>query len=76
MVAVAGADFDGDGVWDAVVRGYDNIETVLLGGNGDGTFRPPILIDADSPGQPRHAAAAAPGTWSSRRSVLRRRVPS
>jgi len=56
VVAVAGADFDGDGVWDAVVRGYDNIETVLLGGNGDGTFRPPILIDADSPGQSLVAA--------------------
>ncbi len=50
VVAVAGADFDGDGVWDAVVRGYNNTETILLGGNGDGTFRPPVLIDADSPG--------------------------
>ena len=67
VVAVAGADFDGDGVWDAVVRGYDNTETVLLGGNGDGTFRPPVLIER----RPGPRASSRPTSIGTERTTSR-----
>ena len=63
------ADFNGDAIQDLVVAiGLNGSRTAILIGNGDGTFRPPLILTDPTLNVPRRSRSATTTATASRTS--------